>query len=57
LLTPKVNVFFHTREQRYIKPETVDLSRPLGFGGGDRIVRHESAEKWQVEPLRFMQVA
>ena len=37
--------------------ETVDLSRPLGFGGGDRIVRHESAEKWQVEPLRFMQVA
>ncbi|MEM8512371.1 HD-GYP domain-containing protein (c-di-GMP phosphodiesterase class II) [Massilia sp. MP_M2] len=56
LLTPKVNVFFHTREQRYIKPETVDLSRPLGFGGGDRIVRHESAEKWQVEPLRFMQV-
>jgi len=57
LLTPKVNVFFHTRQQRYIKPETVDLSRPLGFGGGDRIVRHESAEKWQVEPLRFMQVA
>ena len=57
LLTPKVNVFFHTKQQRYIKPETVDLSRPLGFGGGDRIVRHESAEKWQVEPLRFMQVA
>ena len=57
LLMPKVNVFFHTRQQRYIKPETVDLSRPLGFGGGDRILRHESAEKWQVEPLRFMQVA
>ena len=57
LLTPKVNVFFHTRQQRYIKPETVDLSRPVGFGGGDRIVRHESAEKWQVEPLRFMHVA
>ena len=57
LLTPKVNVFFHTKQQRYIKPETVDLSRPVGFGGGDRIVRHESAEKWQVEPLRFMQVA
>ncbi len=57
LLTPKVNVFFHTKQQRYIKPETVDLSRPVGFGGGDRIVRHESAEKWQVEPLRFMHVA
>ncbi len=36
LLTPKVNVFFHTRQQRYIKPETVDLSRPVGFGGGDK---------------------
>lgn len=57
LLTPKVNVFFHTRKQMYIRPETVDLSKALGFGGGDRIVRHETAEKWQVEPLRFMQLA
>lgn len=57
LLTPKVNVFFHAKRQVYIRPETVDLSRALGFGGGDRIVRHESAAKWQVEPLRFMQLA
>ncbi|WP_026354571.1 HD-GYP domain-containing protein [Massilia niastensis] len=57
LLTPKVNVFFHTKSRAYIKPQTVDLSKGLGFGGGDRIVRHESPEKWQVEPLRFLQVA
>ena len=57
LLTPKVNVFFHAKKQVYIRPETVDLSRAAGFGGGDRIVRHESAAKWQVEPLRFMQLA
>ena len=57
LLTPKVNVFFHTKKQVYIKPETVDLSKGLGFGGGDRIVRHESAATWKVEPLRFMQLA
>ena len=57
LLTPKVNVFFHAKQQVYIRPETVDLSRAVGFGGGDRIVRHESAAKWQVEPLRFMQLA
>ena len=57
LLTPKVNVFFHAKRQVYIRPETVDLSRGVGFGGGDRIVRHESAVKWQVEPLRFMQLA
>jgi HD-GYP domain-containing protein (c-di-GMP phosphodiesterase class II) len=57
LLTPKVNVFFHAKQQTYIRPETVDLSKALGFGGGDRIVRHESAAKWQVEPMRFMQLA
>jgi HD-GYP domain-containing protein (c-di-GMP phosphodiesterase class II) len=57
LLTPKVNVFYSTRSQTYIKPETVDLARPVGFGGGDKIMRHESAEKWQVDPQRFMALA
>lgn len=57
LLTPKVNVFFSTKSQTYIKPEIVDLARGLGFGGGDKIVRHESAEKWKVDPLRFMALA
>lgn len=57
LLAPKVNVFFNTKSQVYIKPETVDLSRKLGFGGGDRIVGHESPAKWQVDPMRFLTVA
>lgn len=57
LLAPKVNVFFHTRNKVYIKPETVDLSRGLGFGGGDKIVGHESPAKWNVDPMRFLSVA
>lgn len=57
LLAPKVNVFFNTKRDMYIKPETVDLSRGLGFGGGDKIVRHESPEKWKVDPMRFMALA
>ena len=57
LLTPKVNEFYSTKSPIYIKPETVDLARGLGFGGGDKIVRHESAEKWQVDPMRFMALA
>ena len=57
LLAPKVNVFFSTRSNAYIKPETVDLSRGLGFGGGDKIVGHESAAKWQVDPMRFLALA
>ncbi|HEY0585047.1 MAG TPA: HD-GYP domain-containing protein [Pseudoduganella sp.] len=57
LLAPKVNVFFNTRNNVYIKPETVDLSRGLGFGGGDKIVGHESPSKWQVDPMRFLTLA
>ena len=57
LLAPKVNVFFSTRSNAYIKPETIDLSRGLGFGGGDKIVGHESAAKWQVDPMRFLSLA
>ncbi len=57
LLAPKVNVFFNTKKNIYIKPETVDLSRALGFGGGDKIVRHESPGKWNVDPMKFLVVA
>ncbi len=55
LLTPKVNVFFSTKNQTYIKPQTLDLSKPFGFGGGDKIVRHEPPAKWGVDPYRFLQ--
>jgi HD-GYP domain-containing protein (c-di-GMP phosphodiesterase class II) len=51
LLTPKVNVFYDTRSQAYIRPETVDLV------GGDKILRHELPDKWRVDPMQFMAVA
>lgn len=54
LLTPKIRVMFSSRSNTYLQPEIIDLSRPLGFGGGDRIVRHEAPEKWGINPLRFM---
>ncbi|MYN10714.1 HD-GYP domain-containing protein [Pseudoduganella aquatica] len=57
LLAPKVNVFFHTKKNVYIKPETVDLARGVGFGGGDKIVGHESPAKWNVDPMRFLTLA
>ncbi|MEJ7807584.1 MAG: HD-GYP domain-containing protein [Telluria sp.] len=56
LLAPKVNVFFDTKRNVYIKPQTVDLSRALGFGGGDKIESHESEKKWRVDPTRFLVV-
>ncbi|HEU4852134.1 MAG TPA: HD-GYP domain-containing protein [Telluria sp.] len=57
LLEPKINVFFHTGRQAYITPTAIDLSRPVGNGGADRIVSHESPEKWNVDPMRFLEIA
>jgi len=54
LLTPKVNVFFNTKSETYIRPELLDLSRGLGFGGADKIVRHESPAQWRVDPDKFL---
>jgi HD-GYP domain-containing protein (c-di-GMP phosphodiesterase class II) len=57
LLAPKVNVFFSAKSNTYIKPQIIDLARPLGMGGGDRIVSHESPSKWKVDPMRFLELA
>lgn len=57
LLAPKVNVFFSTKANTYIKPLEVDLSKPLGMGGGDKIVSHESPEKWRIDPMKFFATA
>ena len=57
LLAPKLNVFFNTKSNTYIKPREVDLSRPMGHGGGDRIISHESPAKWNIDPMRFAGLA
>jgi HD-GYP domain-containing protein (c-di-GMP phosphodiesterase class II) len=54
LLTPKVKVFYDAKRKIHIQPHLVDLARPLGHGGGDRIVRHESAQAWGVDPDRYL---
>jgi putative nucleotidyltransferase with HDIG domain len=54
LLTPLVRVIFDARHNHYITPEDVDLARPFGFGGGDRIVSHESPVRWKIDITRFL---
>lgn len=54
LLQPRVKLFFDSRKQSYTAPLEVDLAKPLGHGGGDRIVSHESPEKWGIDPLKFL---
>ena len=54
LVSPKVKVIFSSKSNVYIPPEIVDLSRTMGQGGGDRIVKHELPEKWKIDPMRFL---
>jgi hypothetical protein len=55
LLTPVVRVMYDGKRQHYLAPEDVDLSRPLGSGGGDRIVGYELPEKFGIDITRFLQ--
>jgi len=54
LLQPRIKVFYDSKRKQYIPPEEVDLSRTMGFGGADRIVGHETDDKWGVDSAKFM---
>ena len=54
LLTPLIRVMYDARRQHYIAPETIDLTRPMGAGGADRIVGYESPETFGIDLARFM---
>jgi putative nucleotidyltransferase with HDIG domain len=54
MLQPLLRVIFDAKRNHYLKPEDVDLSRPMGKGGADRIVGHESPGKWHIDPMTFL---
>jgi HD-GYP domain-containing protein (c-di-GMP phosphodiesterase class II) len=54
LLTPKVNAFFDTGSGTRIPMQTIDLSRPVGSGGADRILGLEQPEKWKLDPMQYL---
>ncbi|QZA81961.1 HD-GYP domain-containing protein [Deefgea piscis] len=54
LLQPKLKVIFSTKSSTYITPIIVDLARPMGKGGADKIMGHEDPAKWQINIARFL---
>ncbi|MHB8166772.1 MAG: HD-GYP domain-containing protein, partial [Sulfuricella sp.] len=54
LTQPLVRVVFNSRQIHYVTPEDIDLSKPFGKGGEDKIVSHESPAKWGIDPQNFM---
>ena len=54
LLRPLVKVFYDGRRNQYITPQEVDLSKPEGHGGADKITSHETPEKWGIDLGQFL---
>jgi HD-GYP domain-containing protein (c-di-GMP phosphodiesterase class II) len=54
LLQPMVKVIYDSKRQQYLAPKEVNLAKPVGHGGGDKIVGHETAEKWAIDLGRFV---
>jgi HD-GYP domain-containing protein (c-di-GMP phosphodiesterase class II) len=54
LLRPVVRVFYNEARGWPVALKDIDLAKPLGQGGGDRIVGHETKNRWKVDPLRLL---
>lgn len=53
LMQPIVRILYDSKRRTYIPPAVVDLSKPFGHGGADKIVGHEAPEKWGIDLQRF----
>lgn len=54
LTRPVVRVVYDVNKRCSIPPQDIDLSANLGHGGGDRIISHESASKWGINPHQYI---
>jgi HD-GYP domain-containing protein (c-di-GMP phosphodiesterase class II) len=54
VLKPKVRAFFSTKAGAHIPTQLIDLSRPFGVGGGDRIIGYEDPRKWNLDTMRYL---
>ncbi|MDD5250191.1 MAG: HD-GYP domain-containing protein [Rhodocyclaceae bacterium] len=54
LLQPLVKVIYDSKRMLYLEPKEVDLAKPVGHGGGDKIVGYETPEKWGIQLERFI---
>ncbi|WP_374338941.1 HD-GYP domain-containing protein [Leeia sp.] len=55
MLAPRVKVFFSIKSNTFIPVQEIDLSKPMGKGGADRILSHEDPAKWKIDPMRYLQ--
>jgi HD-GYP domain-containing protein (c-di-GMP phosphodiesterase class II) len=53
-LQPRVKVIYHAEKLHYIPPVEIDLAHP---SSNDKIVSHESFEKWGIDPAKWLAAA
>ncbi len=51
---PRLKVVFSTKSNSRVEPYDLDLSRPMGSGGADRIVAHEDPTIWRINTTEFI---
>ncbi len=54
ILRPLVRVVYDTKKERIVMPYVLDLSKPSGKGGADRIVSYEPPEQWSIQPDAYL---
>lgn len=54
LLRPVVRLIYDTRHDWAVHQKDIDLSKPNGKGGEDRIISYESAKRWRINPLKIL---
>jgi putative nucleotidyltransferase with HDIG domain len=52
LVKPRVKVFYDTKRRGYVAPFEVDLAKPVGYGGADRIASFEDPAIWGIKMER-----
>ncbi|MFT4173554.1 MAG: HD-GYP domain-containing protein [Rhodocyclaceae bacterium] len=55
LLQPKLKIIYSVKSDERVVPYDLDLARPVGHGGGDRIVAHEVPDKWRLDTRPYIQ--
>ncbi|HIJ90379.1 MAG: HD-GYP domain-containing protein [Desulfobulbaceae bacterium] len=54
LLRPVVRLIYDTRHDWAVHQKDIDLSKPHGKGGEDRIISYESPKRWRINPLKVL---
>ncbi|MBU0730244.1 MAG: HD-GYP domain-containing protein [Proteobacteria bacterium] len=54
LLKPVVSVVYNKKKNWPVSPRTINLDKPFGKGGADKIISYESARRFNIDPFKML---